>query len=98
MLNKIALVPKTKTTTTDKSILLEQINVIRKQGHMISFGENVLGSIAIAVPILNYDCPVALGMTGSEGHVKDRIDFIVNQLQKSKATIEVNLNNLKKGE
>jgi IclR family transcriptional regulator, KDG regulon repressor len=98
MLNKIELVPRTKNTTTDKSILLEQIDIIRQQDYMVSYGENVLGSIAIAVPIRNYICPVALGMTGTEERVKEGIDSIINQLNRSRTTIEGNLNNLKKGE
>jgi len=98
LLDKMNLAPFTKTTTTDKNELLEQIRTIRQQGYKVAHGEYVEGGLAVAVPIGNYICPVALGTAGPEGRVKDKINFIIGRLRKSRATIEATLTNLKKGE
>jgi len=59
----------TKHTITDKTLLLEKIQKIKKQGYAISFGEVVEGTVAISVPVKNYPCPVALSVVGPENRL-----------------------------
>lgn len=49
---------------SDKERLLQEIEMIRRQGYAISTGEMLPGSTGISVPVTGYVCPVALCLFG----------------------------------
>jgi DNA-binding IclR family transcriptional regulator len=64
LLKNLRLVPIGPNTITGKKVLLNELEKVRKKGYATSFGERILGSASIAVPIKNYICPVSLGILG----------------------------------
>ena len=53
-------------TITDEKVLLKEIEKVREQGYATSFGERIVGSASIAVPIRDYVCPVSLSVLGPD--------------------------------
>ncbi|MBW1802194.1 MAG: IclR family transcriptional regulator [Deltaproteobacteria bacterium] len=92
-LNTIELVPVGPQTITDKTMLLQELKKIRKQGYATSIDETFEGAVAIAVPIKNYMCPVALGAVGPENRFRKKMMPLLNEFKKSADTIS---NKLKK--
>lgn len=66
ILNQVAFDPVCTNTIVDKTVMLKEIDKIRKQGYALSFSERIKGSASISVPIRNYACPVALNVLGLE--------------------------------
>ena len=66
LLDHITFAPVCTNTITDKTAMLKEIKMIRKQGYAVSFSERIKGSASISVPIGNYPCPVALSVLGPE--------------------------------
>lgn len=66
ILEQISLDAVCTNTIVDKTILLQEIDRIRKQGYALSFSERIKGSASISVPIRNYPCPVSLNVLGLE--------------------------------
>lgn len=79
ILKNIELVRMGPNTITDKKILLEEIEKVRKEGFAVSIGERIAGAASISVPIKNYVCPVSLSILGPENRVVPvMFDFLEN--------------------
>lgn len=70
LLGNIQLKPITSKTITDKDLMLEHILKARQEGYSFTAGEYQEGAAAVAVPIKNYTCPVALWAAGPEERIK----------------------------
>ncbi len=97
LMSNLHLDPIGPNTITDKKALLKEVKKVRKQGYATSFGERVLGSASIAVPIKNYICPVSFGILGPDNRFTlDRMMMDILESMKessrriSKKLIEVN--------
>ncbi|MFW2367954.1 MAG: IclR family transcriptional regulator [Desulforhopalus sp.] len=77
-LNKVSI-----NTVTDKKKLALELEEIRTKGYSISISETVTNAAAIAVPLKNYTCPVALAIVGSDDQIIERKEHILNELIKS---------------
>ncbi|MFO7925653.1 MAG: IclR family transcriptional regulator [Halobacteriota archaeon] len=53
LLDRQAFEPITKRTTTDRNVVLEQLETIRERGYAIDRGERIAGFVCIAVPVLD---------------------------------------------
>ena len=96
LLDNIELLPVGPNTITDKKTLIEEMNTIRRQGFATSLSESTPGGAAIAVPVKNYVCPVALGVIGPESRFLEiRMSFLP-QLLKSAKSISTKLKGLSK--
>ena len=85
LLANIELLPVGPNTITNEKALLEEINTIRMQGFATSLSENTPGGAAIAVPVKNYVCPVALGLIGPESRFLEiRMSFLPQMLKGAK--------------
>jgi DNA-binding IclR family transcriptional regulator len=91
LFEKIKLFPVGPCTITDKAAMVAELNEIRKAGYAVSESEHHEGAYAMAVPIKNYLCPVAMAMAGHVSRLKERTESIVADLKKSAARISVNL-------
>jgi DNA-binding IclR family transcriptional regulator len=75
--------------------LWKEIELARKLGHSISFGERVAGSASVAVPITGYICPAILNILGpADRFTKDSISTILEVMKSSAARISKDLNRL----
>ena len=80
LLDRINLTKVGPNTITDKSKLVADLEKIRRQGYAISFGETIEGAAAIAAPIHNYSCPVALVIVGPDSRIKTNKDSILREI------------------
>lgn len=87
----IDLFPVGPNTITRQADMLAELKKIRKIGYAISQGEHEEGSYAIAVPIKNYICPVALAIAGHVSRMKEKTDDIVDDLKTSAGKISTSL-------
>lgn len=87
LFNRLELINVGPNAITDKGVLVTELEKVRKQGYATSFGEAVEGAASIAVPILNYSCPVALIIIGPESRVKENSATMLSELQASAAVI-----------
>lgn len=94
LMERVKLVPITESTTTDRSTLLAEIELIRKQGFQVSYGEYRESGVAVAIPVRGYTCPVSLSTVGPRERMNDRIDLIVEKLTKGRAVIESGMSGL----
>ncbi|TKR25998.1 IclR family transcriptional regulator [Natronomonas salsuginis] len=53
LLDRQAFEPITKRTTTDRDVLLEQLDTARERGYAIDRGERIVGFVCVAVPVLD---------------------------------------------
>lgn len=84
ILESIHLSPIGPHTITDKGILLDELEKVRKQGYATSVGERLAGAAAISVPIKNYICPVSLSILGPENRLgPNKMIFFLKQMKKS---------------
>lgn len=84
------LVPLTPNTICDPQALRERVELIRRKGYVITFGEAYLGSIGIAAPIFDRDRNVVASISVSgpaERMVPDKQEQIVQELKK--AVVEI---------
>lgn len=96
LLDNIELLQVGPNTITDKKTLIEEMNTIRRQGFATSLSESTPGGAAIAVPVKNYVCPVALGVIGLESRFLEiRMSFLP-QMLKSAKSISTKLKGLSK--
>lgn len=86
LLDRLELIKVGPNTVTDKDQLISEIEEIRSKGHAVSFSETLDGGAGIAVPVLNYSCPVALGIVGPEDRIKENLASYLN-LIKASATL-----------
>lgn len=91
LLERVRLLPITQRTTTDRAALLDEIQIIREQGFKVSYGEYRESGVAVAVPVGGYTCPVSLSTVGPRERMVDRIDFILEKLNRGRSTIESGL-------
>jgi DNA-binding IclR family transcriptional regulator len=75
-------------TITDRNILLNEIENIRRKGYAVSYSELVAGAASVAVPINNYSQPVAICVLGPENRMANRTDEILRELRHSALAIE----------
>ena len=75
-------------TITDRNVLLNEIEDIRRKGYAISCSELVLGAASVAVPINNYSQSVAMCVLGPENRIVNRVDEILAELRSSASAIE----------
>jgi len=64
LLKQISFVPITQNTIIDPERLWAEIGETRQKGYALSFGERVLGSSCVSVPVRSYVTPVALSILG----------------------------------
>jgi DNA-binding IclR family transcriptional regulator len=75
-------------TITDRNVLLNEIEDIRRKGYAVSCSELVVGAGSVAVPINNYSQSVAMCVLGPENRIVNRVDEILGELRSSAAAIE----------
>jgi len=90
----------TENSTTDSKLLREQIEEIKKQGYVISWGEVDKGAIGIGAPVLDEDGKLLYGLSlvGPEQRIKSfGLDKTINMVVKSAENIskKINLLNIK---
>ena len=78
-------------TITDRKVLLDEIEQIRKQGYAVSMSELVEGAASVAVPIRNYSQAVAMCVLGPQIRMCNRIKGILDNLRKTVPAIEKSL-------
>lgn len=72
--------------------LWKEIELARKLGHSTSFGERVLGSASVAVPIYDYFCPAILNIMGpAERFTQVLISQVLEEMKSSAARISAEL-------
>jgi DNA-binding IclR family transcriptional regulator len=73
LMDNLRLDPIGPNTITNEKVLLKEIEKVRKQGYATSFGERIVGSASIAVPIRDYVCPVSLSVLGPDNRFNLKI-------------------------
>ena len=86
ILHKIKPISLTPYTITNVEELKQEVEKARKQGYAISYGEHVLGSAAVSVPVHNYICPVALSVFGPDSRFKNA-ENVLKEMKESGARI-----------
>lgn len=88
LLKNLILTPVGPNTITDKKVLIEELEKVRKQGYALSFGERIPGSASISVPIKSYVCPVALSVLGPDNRFVSKVMMeVLKEMKKSAARI-----------
>ena len=82
IINQINLVPHTKSTITDKDMLIEELNKFRSLGYTVDDEELVEGMLCISVPIYDYkkDVVAALSVSGPKERILQNKEIIINSL------------------
>ena len=88
LLGTISLEKVAPNTITDRNVLLNEIEDIRRKGYAASWSELVVGAGSVAVPIKNYSQPVAMCVLGPENRIVNRVDEILTKLRASASAIE----------
>lgn len=83
LLKNTRLLPITKNTITDQRVLFKEVEEARKHGYAESCGEAQEGSAAVAVPIRNYACPLALSIVGPESRFLLKRMSCLDELKRS---------------
>lgn len=91
LFEKIDLFPVGPNTITSKAAMLAELEKIRKNGYAESESEHHREVYAIAVPVREYSCPVALGIAGHVSHMKEKTDAMVEDFKTSAGKILVSL-------
>ncbi len=81
--NHVKIEAVTSESITNTATIFQQIKEIRQKGFCISHGERIKGALCIAVPIINYFCPIALYIIGPEDRLKPKLDISINALKNS---------------
>ncbi len=93
LLDNMQLVPVGPKTITDKDLLFKELEMVRKQGFAVSVDETVDGATAMAVPIKNYFCPVALGLVGPTNRFLKKKNPCIKELKQIALKISNEINN-----
>lgn len=93
LFEKIKLFPVGSRTITSPADMVAELKKIRKVGYAISESEHHEGAYAMAVPIKNYLCPVALALAGHVSRLKEQTDAVVKDLKASATKISASLKN-----
>jgi len=88
LLGAISFEEVAPNTITDRNLLLDEIEDIRRKGYAVSFSELVVGAGSVSIPIKNYSQPVAMCVLGPENRIANRIDEILTELRASASAIE----------
>ena len=73
--------------------LWKEIELARKLGHATSFGERVVGSASVAVPVKDYMCPAVINIMGpADRFTKGLISTVLEEMKSSAARISKDLN------
>ncbi len=83
LLQRLELVKVGSNTITDKTQLNRELEEIRIKGYAISSGETFANAAAVAVPLENYTCPVALAVVGPDDQILEKKDLLLSELMKS---------------
>lgn len=75
-------------TITDREILLNELEEIRRKGYAVSCSELEDGAASVAVPIRNYSQPVAMCVLGPEKRMVNRFEEILEEARKTVLLIE----------
>jgi DNA-binding IclR family transcriptional regulator len=81
----------TEKTVTDKTVLLEQVEEIRRKGYCVTYGERINGAVCISAPVRNYLCPATLSVVGPEDRLKARVEEVVEELKASAGSISLDI-------
>ena len=73
--------------TEQRRVILEELKKVRKQGYAISYGERIIGALAISVPIKGYFFPVALTILGPEQRLKPKINKLLEEMKERASRI-----------
>jgi DNA-binding IclR family transcriptional regulator len=88
LIDIISLEKVAPNTITDRSVLLNEIEDIRRKGYAVSCSELVVGAGSVAVPIKSYSQSVAMCVLGPENRIVNRVDDILTALRTSASAIE----------
>ena len=91
LLDRLELIKIGPNTITDKRQLISELEKIRQQGYAISSSESVVNASAIAVPLTNYTCPIALVIVGPDDRIEERTELILKELVKSAKLISAKI-------
>jgi DNA-binding IclR family transcriptional regulator len=83
-----------KKQNLDIELLIQQFNQFRQQGYSISHGERIPGALCIAVPVINYLCPVSLGIIGPESRLILNASALLEELKTSGSRISESLSSI----
>ena len=79
-------------TITDRGTLLEELQLVKRQGYAVSFGEITTGAVSLAVPIHNYFIPVAMNILGPDTRfTKEKIKETLPEAKRTAAKISQNI-------
>lgn len=87
LLENINFVSVGPNTITDRKVLIEELNKIRKTGYAISSGETLEGAISLSVSIKGYICPIALSIFGPNFRLGPKIMNFRREMEISAARI-----------
>ena len=82
LVNHLNMYPLGPKTVTNKTVLLKEVEKVKKQGYATSSSELIKGGSSICVPIKGYVCPVALSVLGPENRLT--LNAMVRVLEKMK--------------
>ena len=94
LLEHVEFIQITPNTITDKEVLRQELEKVRKDGYAISFGERVIGSASISAPVKNYSVPVALCIVGPHDRISTNLKSLLQEIKVTAARIS---NRLKEG-
>jgi DNA-binding IclR family transcriptional regulator len=87
LLKVLDLIPVGPKSISDKVILIEELDKIKKNGYATSISETFDGAAAIAVPVKEYICPIALAVIGPVSRFEDKMTSMLKMLYKSSEEI-----------
>jgi IclR family transcriptional regulator, acetate operon repressor len=81
-LESVDLVALTEQTVVDKSLIRDELRIIRERGYAVSFGERQQGAGAVAAPLLDVDGrPVAVvSVCGPAARIQGRVQELADEL------------------
>jgi DNA-binding IclR family transcriptional regulator len=95
LMKRFYYVPSAPNPIKKAEDLWKEIELARKSGHSISFGERVAGSASVAVPIAGYTCPAILNILGpSNRFTEESISGVLVKMKSSAARISRELKRL----
>jgi DNA-binding IclR family transcriptional regulator len=95
LLKQMVFTPITQNTIIDQERLWAEIEETRQKGYATSFGERVLGSSCVSVPVSNYVTPVALSILGpATRFTKEKIMEHLDALKQAASNISEALKQL----
>lgn len=88
-------IPSAPNPIKNTEDLWKEIEIARKMGHSISYGERISGSASVAVPITDYICPAVLNLLGPADRFTEKaISGILAEMKESAVRISREINHL----